>query len=249
MNFKYICKVSICPIRAENSDKSEMVSQLLFGETCTLLEKNNNWLKIKCCFDNYEGWIDEKQVEVLEKQVIQNHLTFQLVHSCHQKDNHIPIVLGSSLPNFDGLNLSYNKEKLIFNGTYLEISENNFDNIKKIALKYLNAPYLWGGKTPFGIDCSGFTQMVYKFLDIPLPRDAYQQAELGNVVNFVAETQIGDLAFFGNEEKITHVGLLLDNNKIIHASGFVRIDLLDHLGIFNTETKKYTHKLKVIKRI
>jgi len=249
MNSMYICKVSICPIRAENSDKSEIVSQLLYGETCILLEKINNWLKIKCSFDNYEGWIDEKQVDILQKEVDQNHLTFQLAHSCHQKDNHIPIVLGSSLPNFDGINFSYNKEKLIYNGSTLEISEYNFDKIKKIALKYLNAPYLWGGRSPFGIDCSGLTQMIFKFLNIKLPRDAYQQADLGNVINFVAEAKIGDLAYFGNEDKITHVGLVLDNQEIIHASGYVRIDIIDHIGIFNAETKKYTHKLKVIKRI
>lgn len=246
---KAICKISTSPIRAEHSDRSEMISQLLFGETCTVLDKHENWCKIKCDWDGYEGWLDCKQLDILQKDVKTNHLSFQLAHSCHQKDNHIPILLGSSLPHFDGINFSYNKEKFIFNGTTIETVETNFDRIKKIALKYHNAPYLWGGRSPFGIDCSGLTQMTYKFLNIPLPRDAYQQAELGQVVNFAAEAKTGDLAYFGNEEKITHVGIILENGEILHASGFVRIDILDHIGIYNRETKKYTHKLKVIKRI
>lgn len=249
MTNHYICKVSICPVRAENSDKSEIVSQLLFGETCQLIEFENQWFKVKCNYDNYTGWIDSKQVDLLEKNADTNHLTFQLVHSCHMKENHIPIVLGSNLPGFDGLNFSINKEKYIYNGNTLEISEFNKDKIKKIALKYLNAPYLWGGRSPFGIDCSGLTQMIFKYLDIPLPRDAYQQAEIGQIVNFVGEAKTGDLAYFGNEDKITHVGMVLENNQIIHASGYVRIDLLDHFGIFNRDTKKYTHKLKIIKRL
>jgi gamma-D-glutamyl-L-lysine dipeptidyl-peptidase len=249
MNEKAICKISVIPVRAEHSDRSEIVSQLLFGETCTVIEKYENWCKIKCDWDDYEGWIDGKQIESLQKNFKTEHLTFQLAHSCHKQDNHIPLLLGSSLPDFDGLNFSYNKEKYIFNGITLKTGTDNLDKIKKIAMKYHNAPYLWGGRSPFGIDCSGLTQMIYKFLDIKLPRDAYQQAEMGDVVNFAGEARTGDLAFFGNEEKITHVGMIMENGNIIHASGYVRIDILDHVGIYNADIKKYTHKLKVIKRI
>jgi hypothetical protein len=244
-----ISKISICPVRIEPSDKSEMITQLLFGELCQLRDRKDNWFFISTIYDEYEGWIDAKQVTEISQNVNNQHICFQLTHSCHQQDNHIPIVLGSSLPNFDGLNFKINKEKFIYNGKSLEISEKNKTNIKKIALKYLNAPYLWGGRSPFGIDCSGLTQMVYKFLNIPLPRDAYQQAEMGEIINFTSEAKMGDLAFFGNEESITHVGIVLDDNKIIHAHGWVRIDILDHIGIFNVDTKKYSHKLKVIKRI
>lgn len=244
-----ICKISICPVRISPSDKSEMITQLLFGELCELIDKKDNWFFISLLYDGYEGWIDAKQVEEIKQKFDNKHISFQLTHSCHQQDNHIPIVLGSSLPNFDGLNFKINKEKYIYNGKYLEISENNQLNLKKIALKYLNAPYLWGGRSPFGIDCSGLTQMVYKFLGITLPRDAYQQAEIGEVINFTSEAKTGDLAFFGNEESITHVGILFENNQILHAHGWVRLDVLDHIGIFNVDTKKYTHKLKVIKRI
>ena len=115
---------------------------------------------------------------------------------------------------------------------------------------YLNAPYLWGGKTPFGIDCSGFTQMVYKLNGFALPRDAYQQAEIGETLSFVEEAEPGDLAFFDDDEgNIIHVGMVLEQGTIIHASGKVRIDALDHQGIYNKELKNYSHKLRLIKKI
>ncbi|HRG90423.1 MAG TPA: C40 family peptidase, partial [Chitinophagales bacterium] len=120
---------------------------------------------------------------------------------------------------------------------------------ERVAMRYLNAPYLWGGRSPFGIDCSGFTQVVFKFADVQLMRDAYQQAEQGAMVNFVEESQPGDLAFFSNDNgKIIHVGIVLKDQRIIHSSGKVRIDRLDHFGIYNADTKKYSHQLKVIKR-
>jgi gamma-D-glutamyl-L-lysine dipeptidyl-peptidase len=114
----------------------------------------------------------------------------------------------------------------------------------------LNSPYLWGGKTPFGIDCSGFTQMAYKLAGIKLRRDAWQQAEQGHTINLLEETEPGDLAFFDNDEgNIVHVGIILRDHKIIHAAGKVRIDSIDHYGINNKELKKYTHKLRLIKRM
>ena len=143
-----------------------------------------------------------------------------------------------------------------------EINTRNFDfeglrvsgvrpkgNLIPTAFMYLNAPYLWGGKTPFGIDCSGLTQMVYKLNGYKLPRDASQQATEGEPLSFIEESEPGDLAFFDNDEgNIIHVGLIMENNYIIHASGKVRIDRLDHLGIYNAETNRHTHKLRVIKK-
>jgi len=118
------------------------------------------------------------------------------------------------------------------------------------ALIFLNAPYLWGGRTPFGIDCSGFTQIIYRLQGIKIPRDAYQQADLGTPLNFIEESEEGDLAFFNNNEgKIVHVGLIMKNNQIIHASGKVRIDKIDQKGIFNIEKNKHTHKLRIIKKL
>jgi len=248
MKFGY-CNLSVSPLRKNNDDRSEMISQLLFGETCTILEKKKTWLKIICTHDRYEAWVDKKHITPIESLFDSNHTTFEIAHNYIYKDLHIPLLLGSNLPQFDGLNFKIGKQKILFQGITLENNKENISKIKKIALKYLHAPYLWGGRSPFGIDCSGFSQLVYKFINIKLPRDAYQQAGIGNAIGFVAEARLGDLAFFGDDEKITHVGIVLDENEIIHASGKVRIDRLDHLGIYNRELKKYTHKLRIVKRI
>lgn len=242
------CLVSTAPLRAEPSDKTEMISQILFGENLKIIEQNEKWSKVICGIDNYEGWMDNKQYKIIEKELTYQFLSFHHYHACQLNDESIPLVMGSNLPDFDGLHFKIAKQKFMYNGNAIDIKQNPLSNIKKVAIKYLNTPYLWGGRSPFGIDCSGFTQMVYRFFNVFLPRDAYQQAVEGETINFVSEGILGDLAFFGNEERITHVGIILENQKIIHASGKVRIDTLDHVGIFNAEEKKYTHFLKTIKR-
>ncbi len=248
MNLAF-CNLAIVPLRAENSDTAEMVSQLLFGEIIELIDIKDNWTYIRCLYDNYEAWVDTKQYKILDNLYETPFLTLHISHACQQNDISFPLVLGSRLPNFDGINFKIDKQKFIYNGKAIDVRNNSLANIKKIAEKYLNAPYLWGGRSPFGIDCSGFSQMVLSFFDIALPRDAYMQANIGTTINFVGEARTGDLAFFGKEEKITHVGICLDNHEIIHASGKVRIDLLDHIGIYNRELKKYTHFIKTIKRV
>lgn len=249
-----ICNIAIAPIRAEASDKSEMISQLLFGESFVILEKTPKWLHIKTTFDVYEGWICAKQYqEITEEQYkilqeTENYYNANLLEFISYNQNELlPIPLGSSL-NFLDINEininNYTFEGIKFFGTKPK------ENLIKTAFLYLNAPYLWGGKTPFGIDCSGFTQMVYKLNGYGLFRDAWQQAQQGQVLSFIEESEPGDLAFFDNDEgKIIHVGIMLADNYIIHASGKVRIDRIDHLGIFNTETNKHTHKLRMIKNI
>ena len=250
-----IAVLSIIPLRKEASHRSELVSQLLFGETYRVVLQQNGWLQISCNYDAYEGWIDTSQhYELSEKDFngvngCDASIALELVNSAASSHHSIPVVAGSSLPFFDGLNFKIAKEKFIYNGQAIQPDTKNATMLERIALRYLNAPYLWGGRSPFGIDCSGFTQIVYKFSGIKLPRDAYQQAEHGSIVNFIEEAQPGDLGFFANEEgKITHVGIILKENKIIHASGKVRIDKIDHFGINNEEKKKYSHKLKIIKR-
>ena len=249
-----ICNLAIIPLRAEPSDRSEIVSQVLFGEHFEIIETRKQWSKIKLHFDNYEGWVDSKQYQIITDSDFKNLskesivLNSDLIEYITGKNNLlIPIPLGASLSflNHPEINL----EEFDFEGSKIEGIKPKA-NLIETAFMYLNAPYLWGGKTPFGIDCSGFTQMVYKLNGYSLARDASQQANQGEALSFIEESEPGDLAFFDNEEgNIIHVGIIMEDNYIIHASGKVRIDRLDHLGIYNAETNRHTHKLRVIKKI
>jgi len=249
-----ICNLAIIPLRIEPSDKSEIVSQVLFGEHFEILEQSKQWSKIKLQFDDYEGWVDSKQYQIILEaefdQLSQDAIVLNsdLIEYITGPNNLLlPIPLGSSLSFLNHSEI--NTGNLNFEGTKISGIKTK-DCLLKTAFMYLNAPYLWGGKTPFGVDCSGFTQMVYKLNGYKLLRDASQQALQGESLSFIEESEAGDLAFFDNEEgKITHVGIIMDDNYIIHASGKIRIDRLDHLGIYNAEVNKHTHKLRVIKKI
>ena len=234
---KGICNVSVAPLRAENSHQSEMVSQLLYGEKVEIIEENGSFSKIKMVFDGYEGWIDAKQIsKISEEDFAQK--TAQILTEDFKffnfKKGKILLSIGSEIVS--------DEEQTLREATGKSLSET--------AQRFLNVPYLWSGRSFFGIDCSGFTQLLFKVHGIQLPRDAYQQAEVGNVLDFVEESEPGDLAFFENQEgKISHVGIMLEDQKIIHAYGKVRIDLLDSTGIFNKDLGKHTHKLRFVKRI
>lgn len=249
-----ICNLAIIPLRFEPTDKSEIVSQVLFGEHFEVLEQYKQWSKIKMQYDAYEGWVDSKQFQIISETNYEQLskdaiiLNADLIEYITAPNNLlIPIPLASSL-SF----LNYNEINILnfeFEGTKISGIKSK-DSLIRSAFMYLNAPYLWGGKTPFGIDCSGFTQMVYKLNGYKLLRDASQQATQGEPLSFIEESEPGDLAFFDNDEgNIIHVGIIMENNYIIHASGKVRIDRLDHLGIYNPEINKHTHKLRVIKKI
>jgi len=254
-----ICHLSVVPCRKEPAGTSEMVTQLLFGEHYTVLEDREDWLRILIAYDQYECWISSKQHFPIEEttfkllQLQHPVLNAELVHVIANNDNHriLPLTIGATLPGYIDRQLKIENETFSFDGqvAYTDARKTAKDLIETAYL-FLNAPFLWGGKSPFGIDCSGFTQLLYKLNGYKLPRDAYQQVELGFPLSFVEEAEPGDLAFFDNEEgRIIHVGMVLDNQQIIHASGCVRIDKLDHYGIFNLDTKKYSHMLRVIKRI
>lgn len=243
-----ICNLSVIPVRAQASDKSELVTQLLFGDTYEVIEEAEKWLKIRITYDNYEGWIDKIQFfEVSEKYYQefneQTHPILTKYSTLVYKGNvFYPILMGSSLPFYDGEFIKINTDSFLVDGKF----QQNL-GIKETAFLYYNSPYLWGGKTPYGIDCSGFTQQVFKMNSIKIMRDASQQITQGNKINFGAH-KIGDLAFFNNKEgKITHVGIMLDDNKIIHAHGKVRVDLLDENGIYNLDRKEYSHQLNSLR--
>jgi len=238
----------------EPSDRSEILSQVLFGEHFEIVEEHKQWAKIRLQYDQYEGWVDSKQFQRISeseyKQLSKDAIVLNsdLVEYVTAPHNLLmPIPLGASLSFLNHSDI--NKQNLDFEGMRTSGVKPKSD-IVQTSFQYLNSPYFWGGKTPFGIDCSGFTQMVYKLNGYHLLRDASQQATQGEALSFIEESEPGDLAFFDNEEgRIIHVGIIMDDNYIIHASGKVRIDRLDHLGIYNPEVNKHTHKLRVIKKI
>jgi hypothetical protein len=251
---------SIIPVRKEPAEQSEMISQILFGEIYKVLEEKNAWLYVQLSYDDYKGYIPELMHTGLEPE---------FWASCIEEKPHITASIsiispiGANFPQLipagSSLNIySETSKSFRLNDTSFRFYSSEQDIEKKfaafdisdVALRFLNAPYLWGGRTIFGIDCSGFTQIVYKICGIKLLRDAYQQFSQGKFVTEFTEIRAGDLAFFGTSiSKISHVGILLNNEQIIHASGKVRIDKWDEIGIFNAEKQKYSHKLIGIKRI
>ena len=251
-----ICNFSIVPLRLEISESSEMVSQVLFGEHFKVIDKRKNWSKIRLHFDSYEGFIDNKQyLEITEENYrelsnSQHCIAGELIDFITNKKGDLTTIpLGSSLPFYNGNHFRIQNEVFVYEGDVFQ-KKSNKEAIINTAFLYLNTPSLWGGKTPFGIDSSGFTQMVYKLCGYQLQRDAKQQATQGEVLSFIEESEPGDLAFFDdNEGIITHVGIIMKDNYIIHTYGKVRIDRLDHSGIYNVDSKRHTHKLRVIKKI
>jgi len=244
-----ICNLSLVPLRDDPADTSELVSQVIYGDFFKVLEQRKQWSKIRLAFDKYEGWVDNKQYfEISEDQYNSLNketpkLSTDLVEFIEDDNNQLfPITIGSSLNGLSLLNHKYDGGSIS--------KKNKKSNIIQTAFTFLNSPYLWGGKTPFGIDCSGFTQMVYKLNGYKLLRDASQQATQGEALSFIEESEPGDLAFFDNSEgEIIHVGIIMKDNYIIHAHGKVRIDRLDHSGIYNVDKNTHTHKLRVIKKV
>ncbi|UIR57240.1 C40 family peptidase [Sphingobacterium sp. SRCM116780] len=249
-----ICNLTVVPLRADEAHRSEMVSQVIFGETFEILARSINWTKVRTTSDSYIGWIQNGQFLTVDDV---GFCAYQLLNKKYigfeggflsYSDHHIQLLHGTFLR--EGFSYCQENDSQEFTVQVLTLGQEDFVNkVSHIAKQYWGAPYLWGGRSKFGIDCSGFSQLVYQSFGYQLPRDAYQQAEIGNTVDFLTEIQVGDLAFFDNEEgKITHVGVMLDSGTIIHASSCVRIDRMDQEGIFNKELNKYTHKLRIVKR-
>ncbi|MBO7648307.1 MAG: C40 family peptidase [Bacteroidales bacterium] len=259
-----ICLLMSIPMRATNSHQSEMVSQLLFGETYSVLESTSEWLRIVTTDCNYEGWISTKQHSELNEEEFaaywnQPHYKVPYLYLLIKEIAgrfFFPVCLGSQFPMpqdgvFTMAGLQYGVE-LMPEETLppVEGLTETQNRLRTIASQYLHASYLWGGRTPAGIDCSGFVQNVYSCFDIQLPRDASQQVTYGQTVDFIQEAQVGDVAFFGDEEgRIVHTGIVCGPQQIIHASGYVHIDTLDETGIFHHGLRRYTHQLRTIKRI
>ncbi|MEL7020662.1 MAG: NlpC/P60 family protein [Bacteroidota bacterium] len=253
-----ICPYSVVPIRKGAAHSSEMQSQLLFGEIVQILEtRSRQWRRVRCLHDQDVGWVAYEQLlPITEADYLkqQEHFSFslELVQPAVGTQHYLPLTMGARLPQFDGLRFKLSEQYYTFSGQAVDVGLLTFrpDLVTKIARRYLYAPYLWGGRSPLGIDAGGLVQMVYAICGKALPRTPIMQLEYGEVVDFVEQTRTGDLAFFENRAgRVTHVGIMLEYPYLIHAHGCVRIDQLDHFGIYNEDTRRYTHRLRVVKRL
>jgi len=253
-----IINLPLVPIRERDNERSELYSQLLFGETVEIIEIQDRWLFVRNIADNYRGWLDCKMVHVLtpqEEEMIEKQEKYIVqvpTLLCEETTSkHKMLLPGGSIIHMEspGIFTLGNKTFTANFGKLKGKSKITGQDLVDKALQYLNAPYLWGGKSIFGIDCSGLVQVVYAMCGIQMLRDASIQVESGHVIDFFSEVRAGDLAFFENAEgRIVHVGILINSNQIIHSSGWVKIETIDSNGIVSAQTGKYTHKLRVIKR-
>ncbi len=253
-----ICPQSVVPIRSTSSHKAEMVSQLLFGEVFQILKrKDKEWLQICCYWDEVVGYVSTQEIRFInerefEQLKAEHSYSLEIFEAVMGATTFQAIPLGAQLPHFDGLRLKIGPDYFTFSGqaVYSENIRDPINFLKKVARRYLNVPFLWGGRSTFGIDAPGLTQMIYMITGNYLPRTADQQVYFGESIDFIEQTLPGDLAFFENNHgRINHVGLIWENNTILHAYGRVRVDKVDHFGIFNEEIGTYTHRLRIVKRI
>jgi len=259
-----ITHLSQISMREEPAHQAQLVSQLLFGDAYQIEEFVGDWLKIKTLDCEYEGFIEKKlwnemheedaaEYHSFKKYIVTDYLIFIKEFETNVT---FPVFMGSAFP--------YPQDNMLILGNAIFVVElpdarvfpkhpalsEPQSALLQFASGYLRAPYLWGGRTPMGLDCSALVQLAFKSVNILLPRDASQQISYGTQVDFATEWQVGDVAFFDNEEgKITHTGILCGKDKILHASGFVRIDMLDTTGIYNKHLEQYTHKLRIVKRM
>lgn len=252
-----ICLLSVIPIRKEPSHRSEMVSQVLFGEYITMGEERDDFVFVRCGYDGYDGWVQANQLTTVSKtEILQtNSYTTNFTTPVTKNQTLLQVPYASSVYQIDGFSFTISGSTL----NYLLVPQQTWNsaeqklNLQTLVAAYqpfINTPYLWGGKSVFGIDCSGFVQQVFKLFGIKLLRDAYLQAEQGTAVNSLDDAQPGDLAFFCNEGgRVTHVGIILEEGKIVHASGRVRIDTIDKDGIVNSESGKRTHTMHSVRRV
>jgi len=247
-----ICTVPAAAVRKEPSHRTEMTNQLLFGETMEVLEAKGEWFKIKSLYDDYEGWLTHHLISEINEQIATTpleHVAISDLNLLLFRGNVMKVTAGSHLTCFNIHTNELWTGEWEYRGSIKNIKGIfDKDDVGRYAMEWLNAPYLWGGKTFMGVDCSGFVQTVFKIFGVRLKRDAYQQAEQGTGIN-LSEVRTGDVAFFHNEHgRVIHVGIMLDADRIIHASGKVRIDRLDEQGIVNSENGKRTHQLHSFRR-
>jgi cell wall-associated NlpC family hydrolase len=255
---KGICLLRIIPLRREPSEKSEMVSQLLFGEVYETAETEAEWLRITAEFDGYTGWIDKKMFRTVSADYYQRlsmggyAVAGQITETLLTPEKEVFIIPAGSTLGFASHDETFEIDSVCYKltGQTINTGQKQSADVIETARRFMHSPYLWGGRSPFGYDCSGFVQMAYKIKGVRLPRDAWQQASVGRIVHVIKEIARGDLVFFaGDEDRVVHVGLAIPPGMIIHCSGMVRIDILDEKGIFNKQLNQYTHRLHSIRRV
>lgn len=250
---RFICENVFVPLRAGPSHKTEMLSQVLFGEKYTIEDRAGSWIKVHTEFDNYSGWIDSDHLQhTSDRGEYRGQVLNRTLTCCKTDGTRLVLEAGCELYNVDFQRkyFSAGSSSYTVEGDFNENFLKPAGSMQDTALRFINSPYIWGGRLPSGLDCSGFTQLVYKIHGIAIPRDASEQSEAGMNIDFIDAAAPGDLVFFDNDRgRITHVGMILSRGLVIHASGRVRVDTIDHQGIFKAEKKGYSHKLRLIRRI
>ncbi len=253
-----VCVVAVAPMRSKPVHAEEQLSQLLFGEQVRIIDrKGKHWLKVSTEWDSFVAWVDSQQLHrISEADFLKNGekqaFALELVHGAMGAQVTIPVCIGSTFARWDGMSFTMPLGKMTYSGQALfkDGLEMNSERLVKLGMKYIHAPYQWGGRSPFGIDSSGLIHMIFKLAGIRLPREVRAQIDHGEIVDFPANARAGDLAFFENTKgQIVHVGMILEESKILHSYGKVRTDYFDHHGIYNAGLGKYTHRLRIIKRI
>jgi hypothetical protein len=244
-----IIDVPAAPVRKKPGHRKEMSNQLLFGEMVEILkEKGSLWVKIRSLHDDYEGWMTRTLLRSAETSVLDNGtISSRLIAEIPIEGYPVYLPAGAHLPLV--AQEKSGGEDQLKEDDEMKTGVATGDKAEQLAIQWLNAPYMWGGRTILGVDCSGFMQVIFKLLGISLPRDAWQQAQTGQSVRKLKDAQKGDLAFFNDKEEIVHVGMLLGTDRIIHSSGRVRIDRIDKKGIINSDTGQRTHRLEAIRRV
>jgi len=247
----FVCTDTVAPLRTGPSHRAEMGSQILLGEQYIILDKVGDWTKIQTLFDNYAGWVDNDHFLHCPLEGNAESLVLsQGINASDSNGENVFIYPGSELYNISDNGKEFSVGTLKFKSATNLRALSLKESIVESAGRFINAPYLWGGRTAYGMDCSGLSQLCFKIHGENIPRDSYNQVIVGTTINLLNDAEPGDLLFFDNSEgKITHVGILYDTGHVIHASGDVRIDMIDHQGIFKKDHDSYTHKLRLIKRI
>lgn len=259
---KAIALHSVVPVRTEAREGAEQSTQMLFGELCTILEKKPRWNRIKLDSDGQEGWVDEKMISPIGGKDYTTYkkayasaatVVFPMAYAMSENNGQtIPLTAGTRLTNcaqgrFEVLGVGFRIDPSMVRTQPLEL---NLQTLLETTRFFINVPYLWGGKNALGMDCSGFTQVVMSLFGKHLLRNASEQATQGRAVADLKKAKAGDLVFFDHEDgKISHVGIVIDSERVIHCSGRVKVEKLDSNGIFSAEFGQYTHHLVSIRRV